>query len=263
MPTPRGRRHATFGELVAQEHARCQGRSGRRLIRIQLQRRGVRISAYMTQTVMHELGLRAVRGTRQRPKTAGVTASIASIPNRLWTADQPRCFASAAPGVRLVGDTTEFDIAGQRVYLHIVLDLYNRAVLGWSLTSKADAVGVIDALTVVSRQGSFGAQPIFHSDRGSHFMSRAFQAWCSQHGVRQSMGEKGKCYDNAVAESFFATFKGDLPGACRCTTISEARTWITEWIETWYNTERPHSWNNGLPPRSGMEKSPPLSHHST
>lgn len=262
-PGPRAQRYAAYTRLITEEFTACQGRAGRRLIRQRLQRQGIAVSAYMVQRVLHEQGLRALRGTRRRPRPAGVTPFSRTIPNRLWAAGEPRTFTSARPGTRLVGDTTEFTRFGQRRYVHVILDLFDRRLLGWSLTAKPNAEGIITAMTMAIATGRLGPHPIFHSDHGSHFMSRALQTYCARHGILQSMGAKGDCYDNAVVESFFATFKGDLAGSAACGTWDEITDWIAAWVDDWYNTCRPHGWNHGFPPSERPAQLIPRSPDST
>ncbi|MCO5216739.1 MAG: DDE-type integrase/transposase/recombinase [Thermomicrobiales bacterium] len=152
---------------------------------------------------MQELEIRAVRGTRHRPKAQGINNEAVAMPNLLWEADHPRDFSSAIPGTRLVGDCTEFvwHRRGKHLYLHVVMDLYHRGVMGWALSDKPDAISALAAMEMARNQGAFRTNVIFHSDHGSQYMSNRFRDYCQLQGIRQSMGAKRVCYDNAVAES--------------------------------------------------------------
>jgi transposase InsO family protein len=104
------------------------------------------------------------------------------------------------------------------------------------------------ALAMARAEGRLADGAIFHSDHGTQYTSHAFAACCAQLAVRQSMGRTGVCYDNAVAEAFFATLKGDLGHGRRFATRTEARCAVVASIEGWYNRQRPHSHNAGQPP---------------
>jgi transposase InsO family protein len=163
-------------------------------------------------------------------------------------ADGRRDFTSTVPGTRTVGDLTYIPTEQGWTYLYTVLDLATRAVIGWSLQDAPTRVGAIAALTMARARGRLAEGAIFHSDHGTQYTSRAFRACCAELDVRQSMGRTGVCYDNAVAEAFFATLKGDLGHGRRYATRTEARGEIVTYIESWYNRRRPHSHNTGQPP---------------
>jgi len=142
-----------------------------------------------------------------------------------------------------VGDITYIPTNEGWLYLATVIDLYSRAIVGWSMDSRINANLVNDALLMAiwKRKPSKGL--IFHSDRGSQYASDSFRSILNLHGVKASMSRKGNCWDNAVAESFFHTLKTELVNHRNFETRTEARTAIFEYIEVFYNRQRLHSSN--------------------
>lgn len=137
----------------------------------------------------------------------------------------------------------------------MVLDLATRAVTGWALRPTLHTELVSAALSMAHVHQQLGPAAIFHSDRGTQYTSAAFQRQCAALGVTQSMGATGVCWDNAVAESFFATLKSDLVAEVGTfATHRDARAWVVRYIEGWYNRRRPHTWNHGSPPLVAWEQ---------
>jgi putative transposase len=126
------------------------------------------------------------------------------------------------------------------VYLAIVLDVWSRRVVGWSMRTDLKTEGVLDALNMALAQRRPQAV-VHHSDRGCQYTSYSFGKCCREMGVMPSMGSVGDAYDNAMAESFFATLERELLNRRRFKTQSEARMAVFEWIEGWYNPHRRHS----------------------
>jgi len=234
-------------------HAAVHGRCGRRAMHPWLRERGFQIGYGKTHELMGQEGLRAMRGRRrsQHPKPLGINEHAVTIRNRLWTYGQPCNFTSPAPGLRLVGDSTQFvwERRGMSLHLHVVIDLYNRAVVGWAISTRPDALSAIAAMEMARARGAVHPGTIFHSDHGSQYMSNAFRDYSHRHGLQQSMGDRRSCSDNAVAESFFATLKGDLPALKQhFATTADLAIWLHDYIDAWYNRQRPHRWNAGRPP---------------
>jgi len=148
-----------------------------------------------------------------------------SIPNRVW-----------------VSDISYIATSEGWLYLAIVLDLYSRRIVGWKLSERMTKDIVIDAFLKAfwSRKPPRGL--IHHSDRGSQYRSTAFHKILKNLRVIPSMSGNGSCYDNAVAESFFHTLKNEIPNNCIFKTKKEARSMIFEYIETFYNRNRRHSY---------------------
>jgi transposase InsO family protein len=165
-----------------------------------------------------------------------------------------------------VGDITYLPTRDGWQYLAVVLDLATRAVVGWALRPTLHTELAAAALMMAQQHGHLQTGAIFHSDRGSHSTSTAFQRICAELGVTQSMGAVGTCWDNAVAEAFFATLKSDLTAEVGTfATRREANAWVVQYIEGWYNRRRPHSSNRGRPPMLAWQAatSPPAAVHSS
>lgn len=134
------------------------------------------------------------------------------------------------------------------LYLAIILDLFSRMIVGWSMSKHINAKLVVDAIEQAFRNREVEAGLIFHSDRGSQYTSREVQKILREHGCQQSMSAKGNCYDNAVAESFFHTLKVELIYSEKYLTRQSAVSSIFEYIEIFYNRERRHATLNYFSP---------------
>jgi transposase InsO family protein len=123
-----------------------------------------------------------------------------------------------------------------------LLDLYSRKVVGWALSRRIDAALVQEALRMALERRHPAAGVLHHSDRGSQYACQTYQQLLKAHGVRCSMSRKGECLDNAVAERFFGSLKGERIAHRQYTTRQEARTDVIEYIEMFYNSVRLHSY---------------------
>ena len=147
-----------------------------------------------------------------------------------------------------VSDTTFIATREGWLYLAVILDLFSRQVIGWSMSTKNDTVLVQDALTMaVWRRGKIN-DVIVHSDQGSTYASGSYQKQLSDNSLRCSMSRKGECLDNAVAESFFGSLKNELVYHEDYRTRAQARQSIFEYIEVFYNRNRRHSFLNYMTP---------------
>jgi putative transposase len=170
----------------------------------------------------------------------------ASGPDRLWVADLT--YIPTGPGF---------------LFLAVVLDVFSRRIVGWSMATHMRTELVLDALEMAYRQRR-PQEVIFHSDQGSQYTSVAFGERCRLYGVRPSMGSVGDCYDNAMAESFFATLECELLDRVQLSDPRTARREVFSYIEGWYNPHRLHSAIGYLSPaeyerrhRSGDRSAPP------
>jgi putative transposase len=151
-----------------------------------------------------------------------------------------RRFYADAPDRLWVADMTYIPTWSGWLYLAMVLDVYSRKVVGWAMDTNMRTELILDALQMAVAQ----RQPrgvIHHSDRGSQYTSYAFGKRCREAGIMPSMGSVGDAYDNAMAESFFATLEREVLKRRRFRSQAEARMAIFEWIEGWYNPHRRHS----------------------
>ena len=151
-----------------------------------------------------------------------------------------RRFIADAPDHLWVADMTYIPTWSGWLYLAMVLDVYSRKIVGWAMDTNMRTELILDALQMAVTQ----RQPrgvIHHSDRGSQYTSYAFGKRCQEAGIMPSMGSVGDAYDNAMAESFFATLECELLDRERFQTPVEAQRAIFPWIEAWYNRTRRHS----------------------
>jgi len=152
-----------------------------------------------------------------------------------------RDFLAAGPNKLWVADITYIRTWEGWLYLASVMDIYSRKIVGWSMDNHIRAELVVDALTMAVAARSPDCGLIHHSDRGSQYTALIFNQRCEQAGIQVSMGSKGDCYDNAVAESFFSSLKKDLINRQSWPTRADARAAIFDYIEVFYNRKRRHS----------------------
>lgn len=159
-----------------------------------------------------------------------------------------RQFTVEQPNQVYVGDITYIYTQEGWLYLAVVIDLFSRQVVGWSMAEHMRAKLVNDALLMAIWQRKPGKGLLWHTDRGSQYASESHRALLKQHDIRQSMSRKGNCWDNAVSESFFHTLKTELVHHHAYQTRAEAKQTVFEYIEVFYNRERLHSANGYLSP---------------
>lgn len=245
-PGPQAARRAAIGKQIHALHVQWDHRPGRRVMQHLLAARGEQCSLGFVHRLMQEHQLvarrhRSWRGTtRSRPGER-------RFPNACQAEMGRHDFTAMHPGDRVVSDITMIRTEVGWTYLATVIDLATRAVVGWAMANHMRASLIVDALTMASTHCAIRAGTVFHSDHGSQYTSTLVHQWCTAHGLQQSMGDTGVCWDNAVAESFFATLKCDLIGL-RFADRHEARRWVMRYIEGWYNRVRPHSYNAGTAP---------------
>lgn len=161
-----------------------------------------------------------------------------------------REFRVAQLGKVWVSDITYIRLKHSFVYLTTIIDLADRMVVGWSLSDNmTDEDTVIAAFKKAVRNRPIALGLMFHSDRGSQYASIAFRELLAKYKCTQSMSRKGNCWDNAVAESFFKTIKGESLNRYKFEKIAEVYSAIFDYIDGWYNTRRIHSSLNGQSPR--------------
>lgn len=152
-----------------------------------------------------------------------------------------REFATRGPNRVWVSDITYIRTCEGWLYLAVVIDLFSRGVVGWSMSERINRALVLDALDMAVGRRNPGRGLIHHSDRGSQYASYDYQRVLKEHGMHCSMSRKGDCWDNAVAESFFGSLKTERVRRKRYRTRDEARRDIFEYIEVFYNRVRLHS----------------------
>lgn len=152
-----------------------------------------------------------------------------------------RCFQVASINQAWAGDVTYIPTGQGAFYLAVVMELFSRRIIGWSMDKKNTSGLVCRALSMAIDQCGSHKGTLVHSDRGIQYVSGNYQSLLAQHGLVCSMSRKGNCWDNAVVESFFRTLKAELDMFVAYKTRNEARTTIFEYIECFYNRSRLHS----------------------
>lgn len=209
---------------------------GYRRIHAALARQGERCCPELVRELMRELGLVPCQPRPWRPTTTRAGASVESIPDLV-----ARDFTADTPGTKMVGDITYLRTWRGFVYLATVIDCCTKECIGYAIADHMRAELVIDALRMAARNYSLEPGAIFHSDRGSQYLSQAFAEAAEQLDIRQSAGRVGSCFDNALAESFNAALKVERVNRTVYPTREHARKDVARYIEFRYNTKRLHS----------------------
>jgi putative transposase len=231
----RARRDLWLTEKIEEIHRRSRGVYGSPMIHAELaDDYGVRVGRKRVARLMREAGLRGASLRRfvitttsdpkaKRPPDLVERRFFAEAPNRLWVAD-----------ITFIPTWSGF------LYLAMVLDVYSRRVVGWAMETHLRTELILAALEMALVQ----RRPegvVHHSDPGCQYTSYAFGKRCQEAGVMPSIGSVGDAYDNAMAESFFATLERELLSRRRFRSQAEAKMAVFEWLEGWYNPHRRHS----------------------
>ncbi len=191
--------------------------------------------------IMRAARLKSIRGYRKPRFKSGRPAMAA--PNRLQ-----QQFTVNKPDETWVTDITYISAYEGWLYVAVVIDLYSRAVVGWSMKSTMATEIVLDALLMAVWRRKPRQPVIIHSDQGSQFGSDDFVRWCKDNKLIPSMSRRGNCYDNAVAESFFSSMKKERIRRRIYSTREEAKSDIFDYIEVFYNRKRRHNHVDQLSP---------------
>lgn len=236
---------------IREIHKRARGVYGARRVHAELRLgHDIRVSRKRVERLMRRAGISGLV-TRKRGRT---TVRVPGV--RVADDLVRRGFRPAAPNVLWVADITYLSTWEGWLYLAAVQDAFSRSIVGWSMESHMRAELVTDALGMGLSRRRPETGLIHHSDQGSQYVSLAFGQQARDAGIAVSMGSKGDCFDNAVAESFFATLKKELvyregPWPTRSALTSA----IFEWIEVFYNRERRHSTLGYLSPEQYEQES--------
>lgn len=209
---------------------------GYRRVHAELGRRGVHCTPELVRGLMRQLGLVACQPRPWRHSLTEADATPAAIPDLVG-----RDFTATEPGTKLVGDITYIPTWHGWVYLATVIDCYNRAVVGWAIGDNYKTPLIAEAITMAARNHNLVPDAVFHSDRGSNYTSAEYAKVLRRLNIRQSVGRTGICYDNALAESFFAALKTERVHRTQYPTREHARRDVARYIELFYNTRRLHS----------------------
>ena len=220
-------------EKIFREH---RGRYGYRRIWHELAASGTTCSMARVRRLMKTRGLRARQSRRFVPRTSD---GRAEKPSKNLLAKAPK---ASRPNQHWVGDITFIAWSGGWLYLSVIMDLYSRKIIGWTLADNMRSTFVVDSLQkALYRRGPQEGRLLFHSDRGIQYGSKLFRKCLKQDHVVQSMSARGNPYDNAAMESFMGTLKRELIRSGRFETFKDAQVELFEFIEGYYNTKRRHS----------------------
>jgi len=204
-------------------------------IHAELVEKGTAVGRKRVARLMRESGLVGV-SRRRSPRTTRRDRKARPAPDLV-----ERSFTADGPNRLWVADITYVPTLAGFLYLAVVLDVWSRKIVGWSIQRHLRTEIVLEALEMALETRNPEGKLIFHSDQGCQYTSIAFGSRCREAGVRPSMGSVGDCYDNAMAESFFATLECELLDRHRFKTVAEAETALFDFIEGFYNTRRRHS----------------------
>jgi putative transposase len=221
-------------EQIRTIHERSRGTYGAPRIHAELRDDGVRCSRKRVARVLRLAGLQGCH-RRKGPRTTRRGPEMTPAPDLV-----KRDFAAFAPDRLWVADITYVPTWAGFLYLAVVLDAYSRRIVGWAMAEHLRAELVIEAVEMALWQRR-PAGVIHHSDRGSQYTSLAFGRRLREAGMTASMSSRGDCFDNAMAESFFATLECELLARRRFPTRNAARLALFDYIEGFYNTHRRHS----------------------
>ncbi|WP_201477343.1 IS3 family transposase [Escherichia coli] len=214
---------------------------GYRKIHLDLRDSGQQCGVNRVWILMKRVGIKAQVGYRS-PRARKGEASIVS-PNRLQ-----RQFNPDAPDERWVTDITYIRTHEGWLYLAVVVDLFSRKIIGWSMQSRMTKDIVLNALLMAVWRRNPEKQVLVHSDQGSQYTSHEWQSFLKSHGLEGSMSRRGNCHDNAVAESFFQLLKRERIKKKIYGTREEARSDIFDYIEMFYNSKRRHGSSEQMSP---------------
>ena len=233
-PSARARRRDELVALVRWSFDRSGGTYGYRRVHADLSRRGIPVGADLVRDIMAAQELVACQPRPWRRTTLpGDPAGPADLVGRDFTATEP--------GARLVGDITYIPTWAGFAYLATVIDGYSKQVIGWAVAEHMRTDLVTDALDMARRNHRLTEGAIFHSDRGTQYTSAQLADYLASHAMRGSMGRTGICWDNAMAESFFAALKNAMIHRTVFPTIAHVQKAVAYYIEVFYNRQRLHS----------------------
>jgi len=230
----RARRDLVLKGKIEAIHRGSHEAYGSPRVHLQLRAEGVYVSRKRVQRLMREMKLRGAC-RRKFITTTQRDANARPAPDLV-----NRHFAAAAPNQLWVADATYIPTWAGFMYLAIVLDVYSRRIVGWALENHLRTELMLSALDRAYAQ-RHPQEVVHHSDQGTQYTSIAFGNRCRELGIRPSMGSVGDCFDNAMAESFFATLECELLAKHSFKTHAQARMMIFEYLEGFYNPHRLHS----------------------
>jgi putative transposase len=235
-PSARARSDEAIGAVARQSFLASDRTYGARRVWRDVLAEGFSCGLHRVERLMRIQALKARPRRRRLPPDTGDRITAAIAPNIL-----DRRFQASAPNQKWAADFTYIWTAEGWLYAAVVIDLYSRRVIGWSMRASMNAELVTEALMMALwRRGKPDAL-MHHSDRGSQYTSDPFQRLMSEHGVACSMSRAGNCWDNAATESFFSSLKTERTARKTYRSRDQARADVFDYVERWYNSQRRHS----------------------
>jgi putative transposase len=244
LQKPQSRRSvedARILNLIRASHIASGGIYGSPRIHRDLRELGETCGIHRVARIMRRQRIRALRGYKRPRYKAGTPAALS--PNLLQ-----QDFQTSGPNQSWTTDITYIRTLEGFLYLSVVIDLYSRMVIGWSMKSSLSRELVLDALLMAIWRRQPKNEVIIHSDQGSQYGSDDWVRFCREHNLRTSMSRRGNCFDNAVAEAFFSNLKKERIRRRIYPTRQDARSDIFDYIEVLYNRVRRHSYLGQLSP---------------
>ncbi len=230
------RRREELKILIVHFFEASDGTYGYRRLHADLAEHGVACGLELVRALMRELGLQSCQPRPWRHSLTAAGDTPHEIPDLLG-----RDFTAEWPGQKLVGDITYIPTWQGWLFLATVIDCHTREVIGWAMDDNYRTPLIEKAIRMAATNHHLAGDAIFHSDRGSNYTSHDYGTTLKNLGIRQSVGRTGICYDNALAESFFATLKNERVHRTVYPTREHARRDIARYIELRYNSRRRHS----------------------
>jgi putative transposase len=233
-------KYADLKKTIREIYDRHKGRYGYRRIRSVLVGMGTQINHKTVQRLMEQLGIKSLVRPKKYRSYKGELSKAA--PNEI-----DRDFSAEQPNEKWVTDVTEFAVAGKKVFLSPVMDLFNREIVAFKMDTRPSYKLVHSMLNSALRKLKPADRPIVHSDQGWQYRMRAYQETLTERGLVQSMSRKGNCHDNAAMESFFGVLKTEFFYLNQFKSVGQLRRGLTNYIR-YYNEERIKMQLGGLSP---------------
>lgn len=237
-PSARQLENKQITKEINRVYKASKNRYGSPKITDQLRDNGWQVSRPRVARIMRNEGIRSIVSKKYKGFTTDSKHNLPVAKNYL-----NREFSAGRPGQKWVSDITYIPTRQGWLYLTIIMDLFDRKIIGWALSTQMTTNETVLAawkMAIINRPISHPL--IFHSDRGVQYASHALKDELRQYPVIQSMSRKGNCWDNAVAESYFKILKSELVNHTQFHSILQAKTEVFEFIEIWYNRKRKHSY---------------------
>lgn len=234
-------KYARLKEEITSIFDEFKHRYGYRRVHAELRRRGWVVNHKLVHKLMKQLGL--VSKVRKKKKYSSYHATVSRVAKNVLD----RQFNPDKPNVAWVSDVTEFRVAGTKMYLSPVMDLFDRMILGYELSTSPNTALTARSLNGALKRYTPDKGLIVHTDQGFQYQHSSWRDLIASAGAVQSMSRKGNCYDNAVMENFFGHLKSEMYHGETFASIEEFRRAIDDYI-TWYNNDRLQARIKGLTP---------------